>query len=92
MFTNTFPLDENTKLSVAKVSENGRKKWFPLARRSISTSRNKKVIFQILDCTSIKKSPNKQILVEVDRKSVTTSRNGELVLLDEKSAYFDRNV
>ena len=36
------------KLSVAGVSENGRKKWSPLARTSISTSRNK-VISENLD-------------------------------------------
>ena len=48
MFTNTFPLDGKVKLSVAGESENGRKKWFTLARKSVSTSRNK-VIFQKLD-------------------------------------------
>ena len=48
LFTNTFPLDRKIKLPVAGVSENRRKNWFPLARKSVSTSRNK-VIFQKLD-------------------------------------------
>ena len=43
-----FPLDGKIKLSVAGVSKYGRKKWFPLARESVSTSRNQ-VIFQKLD-------------------------------------------
>ena len=46
LFTNTFPLDGKIKLSVAGVSENGKKKrWFPLVRKAI---RNKG-IFQKLD-------------------------------------------
>ena len=65
LLTNTFPLDGKTKLSVAGVFENGRKKWFPLPRKSVSTSR--------------KISPNKIILFQVDRKSVSTGRNGESV-------------
>ena len=47
LFTNKFPLDGKIKLSVAGLSGNGRKKWFPLAGKSVSTSRN--VIFQKLD-------------------------------------------
>ena len=47
LFTNPFPLGGKIKLSVAGVSENGRKKWFPLTRKSVSTSKNK-VIFQEL--------------------------------------------
>ena len=83
LFTNTFPLDGKIKLSVAgAVSGNGRKKkWFPLARKSVSTSRNN-VIFQKLDIpvsTNRKKTLNKRILFQLDRKSVSTSGNGEFV-------------
>ena len=54
LFTNTFPLDGKIRLLVAGVSENRKKKWFPLARKQfplagirlflkkwISTSRKK---------------------------------------------------
>ena len=37
-FKNTLPLDGKIKLAVGGVSQNGRKK---LARKSVSTSRNK---------------------------------------------------
>ena len=77
LFTNTFPLDGKIKLSVAGVSENGRKKWFPLARKSVSTSRNK-VIFQIFSLAE-KKCPNKRILFQLDTKSVSIRRNGEII-------------
>ena len=39
-FKYTFPLNEKIKLAVAGVSENGRKKLSPLARKSVSTNRN----------------------------------------------------
>ena len=48
LFTKTFPLDGQIKLSLAGLSENGGKKWFPLAGKSVFTSRNK-VIFKKLD-------------------------------------------
>ena len=48
LLTDKFPLDQKIKLSVAGVSENGRKKGFPLARKLVSTSKNK-VIFQKVD-------------------------------------------
>ena len=47
-FKNTFPLDGKIKLAVAGVSQIGKKKWFPLARKSVSTRRNT-VILQKLD-------------------------------------------
>ena len=48
-FRNTFPLDGKIKLAVAGVClKMEGKKWFPLTRKSVSTSRNK-VIFQKLD-------------------------------------------
>ena len=56
-----------------------KKKWFPLARKSVATSRNK-VIFQKLDLslfTSRTKISNELILFQLYRKSVFTSRNGE---------------
>ena len=37
-FKNTFPLERKIKVLVAEESENGRKKGFPLARKSISTT------------------------------------------------------
>ena len=57
------------------------KKLFPLARKSVSTSRNK--VFFFKNCispmvsTSRKKSLNKRILFQIDRKSVAISENGE---------------
>ena len=39
-FKNTFPLDAKTQPAVAGASKNGAKKWFPLARKSVFTSRN----------------------------------------------------
>ena len=41
LFTNTFSLAGKIKLSVAGVSEYGRKKWYPQARESVSTNRDK---------------------------------------------------
>ena len=78
-FKNTFPLDGKIKLAVASVSKNGRKKWFLLARKSVSTSRNQ-VIFQKSDSpfSSIKKKYlNKLMVFQLNRKLVSTSRNGK---------------
>ena len=85
LFANAFPLNGKISLSVAGVSENGRKKWFPLARKSVSTSRNYfsnyflRLFFKNCVSASTKRSPNKTILFQVDRKSISTSRNGEFV-------------
>ena len=38
-FKNTFPLDRK-ELSLAEMSEKKNKKWFPLARKFVSTNRN----------------------------------------------------
>ena len=54
------------------------KKLFPLARKSVSTSRNK-VIFQKLDLPVSTNRKNKRILFQLGRKSVYTSGNGEFV-------------
>ena len=48
LLTNKFLLDGKIKQSVAGVSENGRKKMFLIARKSVSASRNK-VIFKKLN-------------------------------------------
>ena len=80
-FKNTFPLDGKIKLAVARVSKNGRKKWFLLARKSVSTSRNQ-VIFQKSDSPffSIKKNYlNKLMVFQLNRKLVSTSRNGKII-------------
>ena len=80
-FKNTFALDGKIKLTVPGVSQIWRKKWFPLVRKSVSTSRTK-VIFQKLDLpvsTYRKKTLNKRILFQLDRKPVSTSGNGEFV-------------
>ena len=57
------------------------KKWLPLARKSVFTWRNE-IIFQKMNLpvpTNRKKSLNKRILFQVDRKSVSTSGNKEFV-------------
>ena len=54
------------------------KKLFPLARKSVSTSRNK-VIFQKLDLPVSTNRKNKRILFQLGRKSVYTSGNAEFV-------------
>ena len=54
------------------------KNWFWLSRKSVSTGMNK-VFFKIWISTSRKKSPNKRILLHVDRKMVSTSKNGEFL-------------
>ena len=91
LLKNKFTLDEKA------LTKNG-KKWFLLARKSVSTSRNK-VIFQKLDLpvsANRKKTLNKRILFQLDRKSVSTSGNGELfkntLLLNGKPASIDRNI
>ena len=45
-FNNTFPLDGKIKVAVAGVSQTGRKKWFPLARNSVSPSMYKNNFFK----------------------------------------------
>ena len=67
-----FPLDGKIKLAVAGVSQIGRKKWFPLARKSVSTSRNK-VIFEKLNLpvsTNRKKKISKQNNIVSTRQKV----------------------
>ena len=60
------------------------------------TSRNK-AIFQKLDFHEQKKAPNEKVLFEVDRKLVSTIKNGKFIseyvfLPDEKTAYIGRNI
>ena len=81
LFTNTFPLDGKIKLSVVGVCENGReKKWFGLAKISVSTNGNRlffKTWISPMVSTRRKKSSNKRMLIQVDTKSV--SWNGEFI-------------
>ena len=46
LFTNTFSLGRKIKLSVAGLSENGRKKMISRTRKSISASRNMENLFK----------------------------------------------
>ena len=82
LFTNKFPLDGKIKLSVAGVSENGRKNGFNQTENQFTLAGIriffKNWIFSMVS-TRRKKSPNKRILFQVDRKLVSTSRNGEFV-------------
>ena len=67
---NTFISVRKTKLTVAGMSESGRKKSSLLATKLASTSSNKVVLQK-----SRKKSVNKRILFLLNRKSVPTDRN-----------------
>ena len=78
LFTYTFPLDEKIKPLEAGVSENGRKNGFHWPENQFSLARIdyfSKIGLPLAE----KKSPNKGIIFQVDRKSVSTSRNGEFV-------------
>ena len=60
----TFSLNWKIKVAVPGVSENGRYKWFPLARKSVPSSRNQ-FIFQNLDfpvSTNNRESLNKRLI------------------------------
>ena len=66
---------------MAGVSQNGGKKWFPLATESVSTSRNK-VIFQKLDLpvsTNGKRISNYKNIVSNTQKVGFQYGNGEFV-------------
>ena len=84
---------------IAEVSEKKRKKWFRQARKSVTTSKNK-IAFQKLDfpvsTSSKKKSLNKRIMFKLNRKLVSTGRNGETFkktfLLEGKTTSIDRNI
>ena len=97
-FKNTFPLDGKIKLAVAGVSQNGRKKWFLLARVSTSTSRNK-VIFQKLELplsANRKKIKIKEYCFNYTESwfpiaGMENSFKNKL-LFDEKTASIDRNI
>ena len=95
-FKNTLPRDGKIKLAVAGLSEERRKKWFSSAKKSVFSSRNK-VIFHKLDfpvSTNRKKSLNKRILFQLNRKSrmensfkKTCLLEGKLLLLEEYLKY-----
>ena len=79
LFTNTFPLDGKINLSVAmclkmeeKNSLHQPENQFPLAGISLFFK-------NWISPSSRKKSPNKRVLFQVHRKSVSTRKNGEFV-------------
>ena len=78
LFTNAFPLDGKICLLLTGVSENGMKKMVSTSQKTVSTSRNK-IIFKEIDFHKQKKRPNKRILFQVGRKSVSSSGNEEYV-------------
>ena len=49
LFKNTFPPNGKIKLAVAGPSENRRKKWYPLARKSVSISRNNVFFLKLVE-------------------------------------------
>ena len=81
-FKNTFPLDGKINLAVAELSQNGRKKkCCPLTRKSAPPA-GIKFFFSKIESPGFhkqQKSLNKRILFQLDRKSVSTGRNGEFV-------------
>ena len=81
-FKNTFPLDGKIKLAVSKnKASNGRKKWFPLARKSVSTSRNQ-LIFQ-------------KLVFPIENWFPLAGMENlfkKMFLLDGKTASIDRNI
>ena len=79
LFTNALALDGKIKLLVAGVSENGRKiNGFHKSENLFSLT-GIRLFFKNWISTTRKKSQNKRILFQVDRKSVSTGRNGEFV-------------
>ena len=61
------------------MSQNGRKKTVSLARKSVSTCKNKVIFSKIKFLVSHKqkkKAVNKRILFQVDKKLVSTSGDG----------------
>ena len=80
-FRNTFPLEGKIKLAVAGLSQN-RKKRFPLARKNQFPLAGIRLYFKNWSSRfpqTEQKSRNKRILFQLDRKPVSTSRNGEFV-------------
>ena len=78
LFTNTFPLNGEIRLSVARMRKNGRKRMFPLVRKLVPLA-GIRLFFKNGISTSKKISPNKRILFQVDRKSVSTNRKGKFI-------------
>ena len=77
-FKNTFPLNGKIKLAVAGVSQNRRKKMEENQFASAEIRLFFKNWISHFPQTG-KKSLNKGILFQIDRKSVSTSWNGEFV-------------
>ena len=85
---------------MALVPENGNKKWFPLVKKSVSTSRNK-VIFQKIQFSlrfplAGKKSLNQRILFQQKKNwfplAVMENSFKNTFLLCGKTAYIERNI
>ena len=79
-FKNTFPLDGKIKLVVARVPENGRKYGFQQPENQFPLDRMR-FFFKnwISRFTQAKKSLNKKIIFQLNRKLVSTSGNGEFI-------------
>ena len=75
LLAKTFPLDGKIKLSVAGVSKNERKKKVSTSQKISFHQQELGYFSKIEFALAEKKSPNKTILFQVDRKSVCTSRN-----------------
>ena len=79
-FKNTFPAGTKNSFHQQEYLKN-EKNLLSLARKSVSTSRNK-VSFKKVATVNLKnfnKAPNKRILFPLDRKSVFASWNEEFV-------------
>ena len=78
LFANKFLLDRKIMLPVAGGSENRKKNGFQQPENQFPLA-GKRLFFKNWISTSRKKSSNKRILFQVDRKLVSTSRDEELV-------------
>ena len=78
-FKNMFPRDEKIKLAVAGVSENERRKWFSLATKSVLLARIRLFIINCISWFPLLAEKKKNLLFQLNRKSVSTRVNGEFV-------------
>ena len=80
LLTKTFPLDGKIKLSVTGVSENGRR--MVSTGQKICFHHQEKDYFSKIGFPLAKNkcsNTNKRMLFQMDRKSVSTSWNGDFV-------------
>ena len=71
LLTNTFPLNGKIKLSVTGGSDNGRKNGFHKPGNQFPLA-GIRLFFKNWISTSRKKPPNKSVLLQVERKWVST--------------------